>query len=199
MARNRMLNPDFWIDEEISKLSPHARLLYMGLWGICDDNYATLPNRPEWIKVQIFPYENLDIKNLLKELQEIGKIIIFTFENKEYWWIKNFLKHQKVEKPSRAKYPEYTPTTQLLPDYSPTSRCKVSKLSKEEKEVQDFSFKTTDKQQHTDNGWNKILRSWRQSGNRVVGDKKLVVKKDGSRWLVDKNGTWDIYNLLKKN
>lgn len=131
MARNRMLNPDFWIDEEISKLSPHARLLYMGLWGICDDNYATLPNRPDWIKVQIFPYENLDIKNLLKELQEIGKIIIFTFENKEYWWIKNFFKHQRVEKPSRAKYPNYTPTPRLLPDYSATPPRKVSKLSKE--------------------------------------------------------------------
>lgn len=57
MARNRMLNPEFWLDEEIAKLSPHARLLYMGLWGICDDNYATFPNRVEWIKAQIFPYE----------------------------------------------------------------------------------------------------------------------------------------------
>lgn len=50
MARNRMLNPDFWLDEEIGSLTPFARLLYMGLWGICDDNYATLPDRPEWIK-----------------------------------------------------------------------------------------------------------------------------------------------------
>ena len=60
MARNRMLNPEFWLDEELAKLSPYARLLYMGLWGICDDNYATFPNRPEWVKAQIFPYEKTD-------------------------------------------------------------------------------------------------------------------------------------------
>jgi hypothetical protein len=59
------------------------------------------------------------------------------------------------------------------------------------------SFKTTDKQNHTDIGWLKVLRSWKRSGNQIRGDKKLVVKKDGSRWLVDKSGTWEEYNLLK--
>ena len=107
MARNRMLNPEFWLDEEVATVSAHARLLYMGLWGICDDNYATFPDRPEWIKVQIFPYEEVDINSLLKELEKIGKIIKFESENKNYWFIKNFLKHQRVEKPSKPKYPEF--------------------------------------------------------------------------------------------
>ena len=107
MARNRMLNPDFWLDEEIAKISPLARLLYQGLWGICDDNNATLPNRPEWIKAQVFPYESVNTPQLLGELSGIGKVILFSHENKEYWYIKNFFKHQRVEKPSKEKYPPF--------------------------------------------------------------------------------------------
>src|SRR3990167_6548248 len=108
MARNRMINPDFFFDEEIVSLTAYARLLYIGLWGICDDNYATFPNKPAWIKAQIFPYESVDIIILLVEIEKIGKIIRFSSEDqKEYWFIKNFQKHQRVDKPSRPKYPQY--------------------------------------------------------------------------------------------
>lgn len=107
MARNRMLNPEFWLDEEVAKLTPFARLLYMGLWGICDDNYATLPDRPDWIKAQIFPYEILDVSQLLKELEGVGKIIKFEEDGKPYWYVKNFFKYQKVDRPSAPKYPKY--------------------------------------------------------------------------------------------
>ncbi len=105
--RNRMLNPDFWIDEEVAKVSPHARLLYMGLWGICDDNYATLPDRPDWIKIQVFPYESVNTRELLNELSGIGKIVKFSYDGKDYWWLKNFLKHQTINRPSKPKYPPY--------------------------------------------------------------------------------------------
>ncbi len=107
MARNRMLNPDFWLDEELAKVSAYARLLYQGLWGICDDNNATLPNRPEWIKAQVFPYESVNTPQLLSELSEIGKIVLFKDNDKDYWYIKNFFKYQRVEKPSKEKYPAF--------------------------------------------------------------------------------------------
>ena len=68
---------------------------------------------------------------------------------------------------------------------------------KDKNTVKTFSHLTTDKIQHSDSDWLKVLRSWKKSGNQTRGDKKLVVKKDGSRWLVDKNGTWEIYNSLK--
>lgn len=105
-----MLNPEFWLDEEIASLSPYARLLYMGLWGICDDNYATLPNQAGWIKAQIFPYEEVDTRRLLDELSNKGKLILFVSDGKEFWFIKNFFKYQTIDRPSKPKYPEYTPT-----------------------------------------------------------------------------------------
>ena len=44
--RNRMLNSEFWLDEQLAMLPFEARLLYQGLWGLCDDHHATFPNRP---------------------------------------------------------------------------------------------------------------------------------------------------------
>ena len=107
MARNRMLNPEFWLDEELATLSAHARLFYMGIWGICDDNYATFPDKHGWLRIQIFPYESVSIPRLLDELGRIGKIISFEENGQKYWYIKNFFKYQRVEKPSLPKYPKY--------------------------------------------------------------------------------------------
>lgn len=120
-----MLNPEFWLDEEIAKLSAHARLLYMGLWGICDDHFATLPHRPDWIKVQVFPYEDADIDKLLGELEHCGKIIRFKFEGRVYFFLKNFFRHQKIDRPSKSKYPEYKPEYQLLAEDSTSTRSEV--------------------------------------------------------------------------
>ncbi len=122
MARNRMLNPDFWLDEEVAQVSPSARLLYMGLWGICDDNHATVPDRPEWIKLQVLPYDSVNTRELLSELEKIGKIVKFTHENKDYWHIKNFHKHQKVDHPSRSKYPPYPKARRVLSEPSTSPR-----------------------------------------------------------------------------
>jgi hypothetical protein len=105
MARKRMIDPDFWLDEDLAKLSPHARLLYIGLWNICDDNYATFPNRPDWIKIQVFPYEEVNVRDLLDELSASQKILPFDHAGKTFFYIKNFFRYQKIDRPSLPKYP----------------------------------------------------------------------------------------------
>jgi len=139
MARNRMLNPEFWLDEELAKLNPHTRLLYMGLWNICDDNFATLPNRPAWIKAQVFPYEEIDTRTLLDELSTSSKIILFRgADGHEYWYIKNFFKYQRVDRPSKPKYPEFKPELEIkkktLAEHSTNTRAK-DKLSKDKEKL----------------------------------------------------------------
>ena len=138
-----MLNPDFWLDEEVSAVSPHARLLYMGLWGICDDNYATFPDRPEWIKIQVFPYESVNTRELLDELSKIGKIIKFEHEGKGYWFIKNFFKHQRIDRPSNPKYPKYR---LAVADGSTSTRLKGSKEVKLNKKDSSSKNADTDEQ-----------------------------------------------------
>jgi len=103
-----MVDPEFWLDEELSKLTAHARLLFIGTWNVCDDNYATFPNKPGWLKIQIFPYEEVNIQALLTELSESGKIIPFTGRDGcSYFYIKNFFKYQIINRPSKPKYEPY--------------------------------------------------------------------------------------------
>ena len=106
----------------------------MGLWGICDDNYATLPDRPEWIKLQILPYDSVNARDLLDELEKIGKIIKFQADGKPHWFIKNFFKHQRIDRPSKPKYPKYSPSRVILDEPSTTTRRKGSKERKISKE-----------------------------------------------------------------
>lgn len=106
--RRRMIDPEFWLDEDLVKVSPRARLLFIGLWHLCDDNYATLPDRPEWIKIQIFPYEKVDTQALLSELSVSGHILPFEKDGKKYWFVKNFFKYQVINRPSNPKYPKFS-------------------------------------------------------------------------------------------
>jgi hypothetical protein len=137
VARKRMIDPEFFLDEDLAKLSAHARLLYIGLWGIADDNVFTVPNRPEWIKAQVLPYEDIDINVLLNELMKKEKIVLFDYPGCEeyskgqYYYIKNMGKYQRIERPSKQKFPEYSPSTQVvLTEQSVNTRSEV-KLSKD--------------------------------------------------------------------
>lgn len=143
MARNRMLSPEFWLDEEMSNVSPHARLLYMGLWGICDDHYATFPDKPNWIKIQVFPWESVNTRELLDELSTIGKILPFESGGEKYWFIKNFFKYQRVDRPSKPKYPAYFDRkTTTLDEHSTSTRPEVREEKRREvKEVSSFDSK----------------------------------------------------------
>lgn len=172
MARNRVINPEFWLDEELSRLTPMARLLYIGLWGICDDNYATFPDREQWIGAQIFPYEYPPIRPLLDELSALGKIIKFQENDKNYWFIKNFFKYQTIDRPSKPKYPEYKPQkafiSATLDEYSMSTRPEA-KLN----EVNNDDFKKSQK-----SSLSYELRDLDSDGMVVSSKKKSKVKEN---------------------
>lgn len=56
-----------------------------------------------------------------------------------------------------------------------------------------FSFKTTDKQIHTDLKWKLVLLKWKQLGGRTYQGCKIVPKKDKTLWLVNQQGGWSPY------
>lgn len=140
--RNRMLNPEFWLDEELASIPFEARLLYQGLWGLCDDHHATFPNRPMWIKAQIFPYDDVDMEYCLSILEKQGKIIKFEVDEQEYFWIKNFQKYQYIKNKSKPKYPQYPNAGEYYPSTTPVQdreeereREREIKRKREEREI----------------------------------------------------------------
>ena len=102
MARIRTIKPDFFIDDKIGSLSFEARLCFIGLWCLADD-YGTINMHPLAIKGQLFPFNpEVDIEKCLEELEKLELIIRYG-PNNRYIFIKNFLKHQQINRPSKHR------------------------------------------------------------------------------------------------
>lgn len=105
--RIRTIKPDFWTDEKIGELSFETRLFFIALWNIADDcgNFA---NKPKQLKIQCLPYDTVDIAELLAELEKLELITKYIVNKLEYFHINNFLKHQKINRPSPPIHPVFT-------------------------------------------------------------------------------------------
>lgn len=126
MPRKRIIDPEFWSDEEIGKWPFEARLFYIGLWNFADDE-GRLKAHPSLLKSQIFPYETeVDIETLKNIVS--GKVDWYSVDNSQYGNILNFLKYQRIDRPTPSKIP----TRRTLDEHSTNTRGHLApKLSKE--------------------------------------------------------------------
>lgn len=110
MARIRSIKPEFFEDENLAKLPPHDRLLFIGIWLLADKN-GILEDRPTWIKAKVFPYENgdtVDVSRMLPRLVSGRYLIRYTAEGRNLIAVRNFTKHQRItgkEGLSEGRYP----------------------------------------------------------------------------------------------
>lgn len=134
MARKRIIDPEFWSDEEIGQWSYPARLFYIGLWNFADDS-GRFKAADALLKAQIFPYDQkIDIGKLKKELNH--KIQWYEAEGLQYGIIRNFLKYQRIDRPTDSKLPipppldEYSTNTQrgLAPNISKVKLIEVNRI-----------------------------------------------------------------------
>lgn len=108
MARIRTIKPEFWQDELIGELSTNARLLFIASWNLSDDE-GLLRWNAAFLRAQVFMYDDLtisDVQGLMDEL--VGLKLIHSYKDakqQKYGWIINFRKHQKIDRPQKAKHP----------------------------------------------------------------------------------------------
>jgi hypothetical protein len=93
MARTRNIKPSFFINDELAEIEPFGRLLYIGLWTLADRK-GRLEDRPKRIKVELFPYDNIDVDQLLNQLAGHRFIIRYQVDGERYISIPKFLIHQ---------------------------------------------------------------------------------------------------------
>lgn len=144
MARKRMIDPSFWVDEKLGTIDPHARLLFMGLISQSDDE-GRLNGHPALIRSLIFPYDHQisvdDVEEWLTLLaaDERKLIIRYEVDYQKYIWIPNFKKHQTINKPQKSKLPEYYGNTTVVEgeDYVPKEEkgIEVKGIRSEEKGI----------------------------------------------------------------
>ena len=107
MPRKRMIDPKFWTDDKIIKISIPARLLFIAIWNHADD-LGVHRNDNFSLKAEVFPIDNISVEEVEKyknELITVGLVISYTDERDgELLFIKNWYKYQYIKKPTPSKY-----------------------------------------------------------------------------------------------
>jgi hypothetical protein len=101
-----MIKPEFWTDDKVVECSTSARLLLIATWCFADDQ-GSLDRSAKQLKAQAFPHDIVDVEPLLHELLRVGILIEYESGGKRYLHIKNFLKHQRIDRPSAPRCPLY--------------------------------------------------------------------------------------------
>jgi len=110
MARARNIKPAFFDNDELAEIPALGRLLFIGLWTLCDYR-GNLEWREKRIKKQLLAYDNCDISKLAINLDKSGFIRFYSDQEKIYVNVVNFSKHQNPHKNERVRgsdIPEFT-------------------------------------------------------------------------------------------
>jgi uncharacterized phage protein (TIGR02220 family) len=197
MARNRMIKPEFWDDEKLAKTSRDARLTYIGLWNFSDD-YGVVKGNPSWLKNHIFPYEDsMSIQKfttILNELSSGSWILPFDHNGEAYFFIKNFLSHQVINRPSKQRNP--VPPDNIA-EYSVSTHSVLTdeikdkdKLNEEENKkiycrVVSYLNEKTGKQFKDTTKKTQDLITARLNDNFTEANFFAVIDNKASKWLKD--------------
>lgn len=114
MPRLRTIKPEFFKNDILCSLSPHHRLAFAGLWCWAD-RAGRLEDRPTRLRVEIFPYEAVDLNAILTDLARAGFIRRYEVDGSRYIQIRKFAKHQyphKTEKSSTIPEEHHAPTSE---------------------------------------------------------------------------------------
>jgi hypothetical protein len=103
MARIRTIKPEFFTSADVVALSPLARLLFIGLWGVADRE-GRFKWRPADFKLQVLPGDQCDVEVLCRELIERHLVIRY---GDGLAYIPTFKDHQSINpRESASKLPD---------------------------------------------------------------------------------------------
>lgn len=107
MARIRTIKPEFPQSESMGRLSRDARLLFVQLWTIADDDGKTRA-ASRLLASLLYPYDDdapALIDGWLAELEAEGCILRYAVDGASYLQVCKWAEHQKIDRPSASKLP----------------------------------------------------------------------------------------------
>lgn len=107
MARIRTIKPEFPQSESMGRLSRDARLLFVQLWTIADDDGKTRA-ASRLLASLLYPYDDdapALIDGWLAELEAEGCILRYAVDGASYLQVCKWADHQKIDRPSVSKLP----------------------------------------------------------------------------------------------
>lgn len=105
MGRIRTIKPEIYADAKTGMLSDRAYRVFTGLLNFSDD-YGVIEFEHHELKAKILPYcqePAIDCiaRPILDELSPRALVVFFMYNDRKYLLIKNFHKHQRIDKPSK--------------------------------------------------------------------------------------------------
>lgn len=116
MARIRTIKPEFPQSESMGRISRDARLAFIMLWTLSDDE-GRLRGSSRMLASILFPYDEdapQAMPGWLGELEVEGCIIQYQVDQDSYIQICKWLHHQKIDKPSKSKIPPFDESSRII-------------------------------------------------------------------------------------
>lgn len=124
MARIRSMKPEFWSDQDITRLSRDVRLLYIALWNFADEE-ARMPGDPRLVKSWCFPLDDdvtaTTVDEWLDQLEQAGKVLRYEIDGGKYLLLRNLGSHQKLDARLTSRYPAPPAETRPTPVHTDQS------------------------------------------------------------------------------
>lgn len=200
MPRNRMIKTEFWTDEKIGRLTPIARLMFIGLWNLSDD-YGVVKGSAVYVKSQLFAYDESitsgDVSEWINGLCDTGMLLRFTVRDEQLLYIANFRKHQTVDRPSKTRNCSEEDIKQALDTYSANTQRALDEHSTHTRRTLDEYSTSTLRAFDEDSSRNQPKTAPKQPEMAKIDQKQ--VKNDGDTVLDPSVSDFDhvfIYNTI---
>ena len=95
----RMIHTNIWASGQVGKLSKEARLVFIGLITLADDD-GRLKGNPAFLRSQIFPYDEelktTEVKKWLEEIVAQELVLCYEITGEDYLYHPNWKKYQTL-------------------------------------------------------------------------------------------------------
>jgi hypothetical protein len=120
--RIRTIKPELWQDEKVGGLSRDARLLFIGLVTMADDE-GRLRALPAVILGHCLPYDTDALRKVeawLAEVAASGLVTRYVVDGNPYVQINGWTRHQVINRPTRSDLPPAPVTEASVKDHGET-------------------------------------------------------------------------------
>jgi hypothetical protein len=108
MPRIRTIKPDYFKSAKLARLTYRARLTFIGLWTICDDQ-GRIRHDPRVIAGELWPQEDevtwQEVTEDVTALVALGLLTAYSDDRYQYLSVRNWHEHQRINKPTESKLP----------------------------------------------------------------------------------------------
>jgi hypothetical protein len=141
MSRIRTVKPEWLEDERLSLASPLARVMSIALITLADDEGRGRGNAT-MLGGRVFPGSanpREESARALAELVSARYVVLYEVDGQSYFQIRNWTKHQKVDKPTPSRLPEPPPEAEPITSIIPTTLAPLANPRESSRDVGDSS------------------------------------------------------------